>query len=273
MIDVIDKIQSFTAMSRLSNSEVITPKNIVKDMVDLLSADVFNPDAKFLDPAVKSGRFLIEIYYRLMNSPLLAHMPEDERKKHILENQLYGVATSSFAAAIVRRALYNDPYETGNIVYTADKVTKEMIQGAFKVMEFNVVIGNPPYNKDIFLDFVSMGYDLSSQYTCMITPAKWQTNADNARTASKISYKQFREKLVKHIRHVVFYPDCKDVFEIMQADGISYYLMDKATHDICIVTNKCDAVSYFNGEKDRPRPCLKNDTALYYFNKMAIAAI
>lgn len=41
-------------------------------------------------------------------------------------------------------------------------------------MKFDVVIGNPPYNNDLYLDFVQLGYQLSSNYVCMITPAKWQ---------------------------------------------------------------------------------------------------
>lgn len=41
-------------------------------------------------------------------------------------------------------------------------------------MTFDVVIGNPPYNNDLYLDFVQLGYKLSSNYVCMITPAKWQ---------------------------------------------------------------------------------------------------
>ena len=41
-------------------------------------------------------------------------------------------------------------------------------------MKFDVVIGNPPYNSDLYLDFMQLGYQLSSNYVCMITPAKWQ---------------------------------------------------------------------------------------------------
>lgn len=42
-------------------------------------------------------------------------------------------------------------------------------------MNFDVVIGNPPYNRGMDLDFVHKGFLISTQYTCMITPAKWQT--------------------------------------------------------------------------------------------------
>ena len=144
MEDIFDKLQAVTGISKYSNSEVITPKSIVSDMVDLLPADVFSPESKFLDPAVKSGRFLAELYKRLMESQLMIQTFPDEQKRerHILENQLYGVATSPMAATIVRKQLYGNPKLAGNIVYTADKVTKEMIQGAFGIMKFDVVIGN-----------------------------------------------------------------------------------------------------------------------------------
>ena len=53
---------------------------------------------------------------------------------------------------------------------------------------FDVVIGNPPYNKGMDLDFVDLAYKLSKQYVCMITPAKWQTAEADQRVASKLSY-------------------------------------------------------------------------------------
>ena len=56
MEDIFDKLQAITGISKYSNSEVITPLNIVNNMVDLLPPEIFNPDTKFLDPAVKSGR-------------------------------------------------------------------------------------------------------------------------------------------------------------------------------------------------------------------------
>lgn len=55
-------------------------------------------------------------------------------------------------------------------------------------MKFDAVIGNPPYNKGMDLDFVDLGYKISNKYTVMITPAKWQTTADDySGCASKIS--------------------------------------------------------------------------------------
>lgn len=80
-----------------------------------------------------------------------------------------------------------------------DEMKKE-----FGQMKFDVVIGNPPYNKGMDLDFVDLGYKISNKYTVMITPAKWQTTADDySGCASKnINYKQFREMYVPHIQNI-----------------------------------------------------------------------
>lgn len=216
MEDIFDKLLAITGISKYSNSEVITPLNIVNNMVDLLPPEIFNPDTKFLDSAVKSGRFLAEIYRRLFDSPLLSHMDKQTRRQHILGNQLYGLATSAVATTIVRKQLYDDPTIAGSVVYTEGKVTKKLIQGAFENMKFDVVIGNPPYNDDIYLDFVTLGHRPASKYTCMITPAKWQSKGGKKN-------EKFRKDIVPYMSEVVYYPDCSDVFEITSWGGISYF--------------------------------------------------
>ena len=78
-------------------------------------------------------------------------------------------------------------------------------------MRFNVVISNPPYNRGIDIDFVNLGYDLSTDYCVMITPAKWQTAEANQKIASKMSYGMFRGKIVPHMSKIDFVK-CVPVF-------------------------------------------------------------
>ena len=243
MEDLFDKLSAVTGITKYSGSEVITPKWIVSDMVDLLPTEVFAPDSRFLDPAVKSGRFLIELHNRLMDSPLMvqAFPDEKDRHEHIIHNQLFGFATSAVAATIVRKALYNDATILGNIVYTADKVTKELIQGAFGIMKFDVVIGNPPYNNDIYLDFVVLGHNLASQCTCMITPAKWQAKGGKKN-------EDFRKNIVPYMSKIVYYPNTPDVFCIGEAAGISYYIIDKVERDDLELVSKCKINGTLNGQ-------------------------
>lgn len=199
MQDIMTKITKYTGMIKLSNSEVITPMNIVKDMIDLLPADVFTSSTKFLDPAVKSGRFLIEVYNRLMTSiDLIKDYPnEAKRKEHILTEQLFGIATSEAAADIVRKALYDNPNKIGNIRYIEDYIQKikskntdykELMQKEFNGdMNFDVVIGNPPYQETsggggyagggspIYHKFIDLGIGVG-RITCMITKNSWLTS-------------------------------------------------------------------------------------------------
>lgn len=120
-------------------------------------------------------------------------------------------------------------------------------------MKFNVVALNPPYNKGMDLDFIAKAYEICADYTIAITPAKWQTAEGDQRIASEVTYKKFRETYVPHMSHVVFYPDCYDIFAISEPDGITYYMLDKHK-DItkpCKVINKCKHKDIINSVEYR----------------------
>lgn len=106
-------------------------------------------------------------------------------------------------------------------------------------MKFNVVLGNPPYNNDIYIDFVQLGFKISSQYCLMITPAKWQ-----AKGGSKNEL--FRKTIVPNMSKIVYYKDSTDVFDIEEWGGISYYLVDKEKHIEKLIKNICHKNSVFN---------------------------
>lgn len=248
MLDTFSLLQKYTCISKYSKSEVITPQNIVSGVVDILPPDVFNPDTTFLDTAVKSGRFLVEIYNRLMASGLMKQeFPnEQDRRKHILENQLYGFATSQTAAIVVRKALYDGPLHTGNIRFTSDKLTQELIQGAFSIMNFDVVIGNPPYNNDIYIKFALLGKKLMkpSGYMVFINPAKWQAKGGDLND-------KFRKEIVPYMSKIVFYPDCCEVFGIGEPDGISYYILDNNVHTKKSIGNRARYQMNYNNDRER----------------------
>lgn len=248
------------------DSQIYTPIPIAKDMTNILPEEVWNKDTTFLDPACKSGVFLHEIYLKLMETPsMIQDFPDKaERRKHILQNQLYGISPNGMCQLMSTRTVYGTIQGENNIIsfesnylavmQNADKTfLYERLKKEFNTMKFDVVIGNPPYNKGMDLDFVDLGYKISNKYTVMITPAKWQTTADDySGCASKnINYKQFRELYVPHMSYVCFYPDVSDVFKIGQIDGVCYYILDKVEHDKCKVVNKSRLQPYFNSENVR----------------------
>lgn len=54
----------------------------------------------------------------------------------------------------------------------------------------------------------------------MITPAKWQAKGGPKNEA-------FRRDIVPYMSKIVFYPCAQEIFDIVEADGICYYLIDK----------------------------------------------
>lgn len=242
MNDAFGLIQKYTGIYKYSRTEVVVLNSTAEEMVGTLPDAVFNPDAKFLDIALKSGRFLIAIHDRLMRSTSMkiAFPNEQDRHNHIVMWQLFGVATSKEAALIARKAMYDDISCAGNIAVPDRKYTIKTVQGALGDMKFDVVIGNPPYNNGMDLDFVDLGFKLCTQFCVMIVPGKWQTADGSGRCASKLSYVGFRSTIVPHMKLVTYYPDCLDVFGIQEASGITYYLLDKSNtyENRCTVKNR-----------------------------------
>ena len=103
--------------------EIVTPVKIVKAMVDMLPAEVWNSKTKFLDPACKGGEYLREIYDRLMeNETMQSAFPNDiARSNHILKNQIYGIALSQVSLDRTTKKLFG---EDRNIKIIPDYINK-----------------------------------------------------------------------------------------------------------------------------------------------------
>lgn len=96
-----------TCLANLSSDEVFTPPTLANQMLDLLPASLWsNPEARFLDPACKSGVFLREIAKRL-DKGLESHIPDRQaRINHIMRNQLFGIAITELTGLMSRRTVY-----------------------------------------------------------------------------------------------------------------------------------------------------------------------
>ena len=235
---------------------ILTPENIVNDMINMLPDDFWTPDIKVLDIFSKSGRFLMAAYKKLFNSPYLADMDIAKRKHHILNEQLYGITDDFTCLMLAESSLYGYAQygkknirmieDLQSIVKTTDKklVAERLGKELGGQMEFDLVIGNPPYNNDLYLDFVTVAQHLSSKYTVMITPAKWQAKGGKKN-------EDFRKNVVPYMSKIVYHPDTLDVFAIADACGISYYLIDSKEHDICEIHNKCAMKKEFNSIENR----------------------
>lgn len=231
----------FPLEDRWGKDGVFTPTNIVKDMIDLLPDSIWNPESTFIDISCKTGAFLAEIYTRLDTelSKLDEYKDLVKRRSHILNNQLFGLALRNDESLFFsRRNVFGDPFSDNIDVINAGNssyldlvkqkqysIIETQLKGKFGRMKFDVVVGNPPYNNDIYLDFVTLGHRLSTQYTLMITPAKWQAKGGKKN-------EDFRANIVPYISDVGYFKNPEDVFPSapMHGDSITYYLIDKTKH-------------------------------------------
>ena len=99
-------------------NQIFTPKQVVKMMVQKLEDEdphVFeDPDKTFIDLFMKSGLYITELVKRLFNNPVMKEkIPDnDERLKHILEKQLYGLAPSDIIYHIATNYIFS--FDTEN---------------------------------------------------------------------------------------------------------------------------------------------------------------
>ena len=94
---VLDKIQNkITEVSTYSkdksdkHGEVFTPPALINEMLDQLPKDVWSDKNKtWFDPAAGNGNFHIQVLKRLFVGLEDEFPNEEERLRHIIENQLY----------------------------------------------------------------------------------------------------------------------------------------------------------------------------------------
>ena len=100
-------------------NQIFTPKNVVKQMVDLLEENnpsCFNQEDKtFIDIYMKSGLFIAEVVKRLYRSEKLKTLfPDDEKRlKHIFEHQVYGLAPTEIIYRIATNFIFGSELTKG----------------------------------------------------------------------------------------------------------------------------------------------------------------
>lgn len=248
-IQVISETNEFSIVEDLQNGmaripEIVTPHKVVKAMVDMLPADVWNDKTVFLDPACKGGEYLREIYDRLMeNEVMQSKYPNNiERSNHILSEQLYGIALSQVSLErttkklmgfgmniriipnyieILKTKFDKEVSETDKREYIMNILNKEF----GKTMNIDVVIGNPPYqecngarSQAIFDKFIKLGADVS-EVSSLITPARWLTDS---------KYESFRKNILPKTIDITIYKDCKTLFNGINCGSVAYYTVNNS---------------------------------------------
>ena len=245
-------------LSLEKSSTVLTREDIAKDMFDLVSSKYDIEDKTYLIYYSKDGIFAKVIMDKLAES--IQNRTRHEQMKalrNLVGNQLFILAPTAECYNLSMKTVlsrYSDimaNIDSGwaldidnlilpNIIKINNMNTliktldgrmfiREQIEKEFKTVKFDVVIGNPPYNNDIYLDFVATGDQLAKEATCMITPAKWQAKGGEKNEA-------FRKNIVPRMSDIVFYPNEKEVFDIILQGGVTYFVVEKDSHATKAIT-------------------------------------
>ena len=149
--DIEQKILSYLSVREEEKDkfgEVFTPMLLINEMFDKLPKEVWSdPDKKWLDPANGIGNFPMVAYMRLMDG-LKTHPKysnDQKRSRHILENMLFMVELNPKNVKISRRIFgSNANICCADFLNETDKALR-----LFKVDKFDVVMGNPPFQKEV----------------------------------------------------------------------------------------------------------------------------
>ena len=139
------------------NGEVFTPYEIIIKMLNELenayerknnSCIYANPNLKWFDNSSGIGNFMIVIYCKLYIGLKDIIKNSKKRKKHILENMLY---MSELEQTNIDKCVeyFNSGEKCKNIsmnINCGDSLELD-VEKTWKFKEFDIIIGNPPYQK------------------------------------------------------------------------------------------------------------------------------
>ncbi len=162
LLELINECLKPKDIEKKQFGEVFTPILLVNEMLDKLPIDVWkNKNLKWLDPASGMGNFPVAIYLRLMEGLKDTIKDETERKKHILENMLY-MCELNKKNVLITKQIFDINNEYNLNIYQGDSLKLDYYE-EFKIKEFDIIVGNPPYQEadatgdnKLYLDFTKI---------------------------------------------------------------------------------------------------------------------
>ena len=234
LLDMINNALIPKEIEKKKNGEVFTPLTLVEDMLAQLPSNLWSDkNLKWFDPTVGMGNFMVCVYYRLMEGLKDTFADETCRKKHIIENMLY-MSEINPKNVFLCKTIFGDNCN----LYEGD--TLQLNTGdTWGVSKFDVIVGNPPYNKDVsknnakgqvlWISFVNYSFKIlkDSGYLVFVHPPNWRKPEHSLRSI-------FFENQLLYLK---MYSD-RDVDKIFHCKiRVDFYVLQKSpiTRDTIIV--------------------------------------
>ncbi|MDD4684182.1 MAG: Eco57I restriction-modification methylase domain-containing protein, partial [Bacteroidales bacterium] len=156
----------FELIPNQKTNQIFTPKKVVQMMINKLEEhdpSLFTrTDNTFIDLYMKSGMYITEIVKKIFNNTRSRYESDSECLKHILENQVYGLAPTPILQGITQSYIFGFDVENKisrknfiqhDITLEAQQIrAKEKLQELLNLtenMKFDAVVGNPPYQETV----------------------------------------------------------------------------------------------------------------------------
>jgi hypothetical protein len=259
--DVVNLLREYVKVAetlRRQYGEVMTPTSLITDMLNKLPKEVWsNPNLKWFDACNGVGPFICLVIYGLMKG--LKNWEEDEEKryKHIVENMIYSGEIQPSNVFLYMCAV--DPKDEYKLnVYCGDFLAKnfdEHMKNVWGIENFDIIVGNPPYDKSQNADGKRGGGDTlwdkfvikyinklkSNGYLSLVHPTIWR-KPQSERSSSKEVNKLMMSKQI----HYLEMHDSKDGMKTFNAgtrydfyvlENCDIYTTTKINDEDRIITN------------------------------------
>jgi hypothetical protein len=228
----------FELIPNQKTNQIFTPKKVVLMMINNLEEQdpslFTRTDSTFIDLYMKSGMYIAEIVKKLFSNTRSHYKSDSECLKHILENQVYGLAPTPILHGITQSYIFGFDVENKisrknfvqyDLTPTAKEgIAKEKLLELFNLtenMKFDAVVGNPPYQETventsdnpIYHLFMDVAYSISSK-SLLITPARFLFNAGK-------TPKEWNNKILNdvHFKVISYFSNSNEVFPNVDIKG------------------------------------------------------
>ena len=130
-----------------------------------------------------------------------------------------------------------------------DNIKTRMTELFGEAMQFDVIVGNPPYQLNdgggdgssatpLYHRFIEQAIQLEPRFLSMVVPSKWFSGGKGL--------DEFRAKMLsdQRIRFLIDYPNSRDAFDgVDVAGGVMYFLWDRDNKGTCMVETRADGQS------------------------------
>ena len=216
--DVVNLLREYVKVAetlRRQYGEVMTPTSLITDMLNKLPKEVWsNPNLKWFDACNGVGPFMCLVIYGLMKGLKSWENDDEKRYKHIVENMIYSGEIQPSNVFLYMCAV--DPKDEYKLnVYCGDFLAKNFDdhkKNVWGIDDFDIIVGNPPYDKSQNADGKRGGGDTlwdkfvikyinnlkSNGYLSLVHPTIWR-KPQSERSSSKEVNKLMMSKQIQYL--------------------------------------------------------------------------